>query len=85
MGSIPTSGTNLKLLAVRNNGKLKEILGSSPRAGSYLSFIQHIGAIAYWNLSDDDFDGSGDGGHKAQRKVLWLQTQYRKQCLSLML
>ena len=63
-GLIPVGPTN-QLLAVRNNGKLKEILGSSPRTGSYL-FIQHICAIAYWNLSDDDFDGSGDGWHKAQ-------------------
>ena len=38
-GSIPAPGTN-QLLAVRNNGKLKEILGSSPRAGSYL-FTQY--------------------------------------------
>lgn len=45
MGSIPTSGTNLKLLAVRNNGKLKEILGSSPRAGSYI-FLHNIGVLA---------------------------------------
>ena len=38
VGLIPIGPTN-QLLAVRNNGKLKEILGSSPGAGSYLIFV----------------------------------------------
>ena len=37
-GLIPVGPTN-QLLAVRNNGKLKEILGSSPGAGSHLIFV----------------------------------------------